>query len=212
MLLHVLSLSLLVFVSGKGVNVDASVDGMTFGYADGTVETQPAAPPAVVASTVEPCADGFKTCRRDVFTSGWSTVSGQEVMRQGAAALRCKFLANSYTADIVKMTVHAAGLKDKELKKKKYQNLPVPFRVRMNPKAYLPYLRPDTCKPPATPIACAYIAFLLLGEPASKGDWDVLFGGVAVDFLARSGVLMKEKSGDYRAVVQIFPGELVFMY
>ena len=192
-------------VTSSDANVD--VQSMTFGYGDGTAEAAPPAPPAVVASTVEPCSDGFKTCRRNVFTTGWSTVSGQEEMRKGAAALRCKFLSAAYTSDVVKMVIHEAGKKDKELRKTKYSMMPVPYRVRMNPKLYIPHLRPETCKTPATPVTCAYIAFLLLGEPASKGDWDALFGGAAVDFLARSGVLMKVPGthADYKAVVQIFP-------
>ena len=203
-------LQLLLITTTQCVNVEVEMGSMEFTYGDSTSPPPPSLSAAAAASTFAPCDAGFKECRRSVFHSiSDADADDVEAMRKGAAALRCKFLEHQYTSDVVKMTLYQAELKDPLLKKQKHalQGHAAPFKVRMNPKAYVPYLRPNTCASPSTPITCAYIALLILGESAIKTDWDDLFGAVAVDFLASQGAiaLVEGTAADYQAVVQIWP-------
>ena len=153
-------------------------------------------------------------CRRDAFTFDLDEMDDEKraAMVEGAEALRCAFQTYGFTADVVKKTLGNIRRAVPELSA--YKSIPDPLFVRIpNVKPLLiEHLLPANCMLPATPLVCAYIALLVIGNPAPKKDWDTLFKSTeAVDFMVRSGLLEGYKTGpepeelELQVIAQLWP-------
>tara|TARA_B110000208_G_scaffold98082_2_gene122576 strand:+ start:493 stop:2208 length:1716 start_codon:yes stop_codon:yes gene_type:complete len=152
-----------------------------------------------------PCGklESSEQCRKEIFSfvDNFEDMSDalRETMVEGAEALRCMFQTFGFKADIVKKTLGNIRRAVPELSQ--YKSIPDPLFVQIpevKPRL-IENLVPGNCMKPATPLVCAYIALLIVGNPAPKKDWDTLMkSNEAVDFMIRSGLLegyMVSKSG-----------------
>ena len=152
-----------------------------------------------------PCGkeESKEQCRQNVFSfvDHFEDMADslRETMVEGAEALRCTFQTFGFKADIVKKTLGNIRRAVPELSE--YKSIPDPLFVQI-PEVkplLIENLVPNNCMKPATPLVCAYIALLIVGNPAPRKDWDTLLkSNEAVDFMIQSGLLegyMVSKSG-----------------